>query len=240
MFEGSDETSVAQRDSPPAENPTHELETADDTSNPPAAAADELEARPGTLAWLALQPHTLVHGLEVPACHRIPADATLAPYGDEKACRVIRASGDRCGATATRRYQVCLAHAGGGMTDYSAMSARGHASKARLRHTRTILGVTHAGRHDPRAIARMRAFERSDELASALLAPLDDPDLKSLQRQHAAIAALDATYPIQTATLEVQIPADGHEVSSLSWADLQGLAARVLGEDQPEPLAIEP
>jgi hypothetical protein len=238
VMTGSDESSVAQRDSTPGENLASEL--ASGTSSPSAAGAEELEApREGTLAWLALQPHTLVHGLEVPECHRIPADATLAPYTGEKACRVIRASGERCGATATRRYQICLAHAGGGMTDYSEMSKRGHARQARLRQTRAILGVTHAGRHDPRAVARMRALERSEDLAAALLAPLDDSSLESLQMQRAAVTALDATYPLQTATLELQIPASGEDVSSLGWEDLQSLAARMLA-DQSEPLALEP
>jgi len=73
----------------------------------------------------------------------------------------------------------------------------------------------------------LRAQARADEAAAALVdAPLDDPDLSTLARQRAVLAMLDATYPIQTASVEVEIPADG--VAGLGWQDMQALAARLL------------
>src|SRR5262249_7353483 len=82
---------------------------------------DAQTPKEGTLAWLELQPHTTVLGLELPDVHRVPADAELAP-DDGRNCRVIRPDGERCGAPRTRAYGVCLVHAGGGAQDHVAMS----------------------------------------------------------------------------------------------------------------------
>ena len=44
----------------------------------------------------------------------------------------------------------------------------------------------------------------------------------------AVIRMLDALYPLATATVEVELPADGADVNGLGWAQLQELAQRVV------------
>jgi len=208
-----------------------------DTSGDGPEPEPELEApREGTLAWLELQEHVLVEGLELPVVHKLkPGDTLIEPDG--KHCAVVRAEGGRCMARPTRRYGVCLAHAGGGGwregEDARRHSARGHARKAVLRQRRAVLGIGPHRSADPRQIARVHALDRAEQMAAALVdEPLDDPDLSSLARQRAVIAALDATFPLATATLELELPADAAQLGALSWQDMQALAARVLGYQQ--------
>src|SRR5215475_2269131 len=148
---------------------------------------DELEVlqaeqtpREGTLAWLELQPHELVLGLELPACHRIPEGSELAePDGSH--CRVVRPELGRCQARPTRRYGVCLAHAGGGgwrdSDEAREMGARANASKAVLRARRQVLGIGARRSADPRQVARVLAHGRAERVAAALLEPIDDLEL---------------------------------------------------------------
>jgi hypothetical protein len=95
-----------------------------------------------------------------------------------------------------------------------------------------MLGITPSGRAEPRQLARLAALRRSAELASALVdGPLDDPELSSLSRQKAALTALDATFPIQTAELTVELPGEAEGVASMGWQELQQLAAVLLRDD---------
>src|SRR5215471_11674571 len=108
------------------------------------------------------------------------------------------------------------------------MSQRGHQRKAVIRQRRALLG---RDARDPRRVARELAMERAEELAGALLAPLDEPDLNAMARQRAAVTVLDATFPLATVTAELELPADELGVAAMSWSDMQALAARVLGGD---------
>lgn len=199
--------------------------------------------RHGTLLWLDLQEHTTYDGLEIPACHRLPEGSTLHPEIDGR-CRCVKPSGERCAAPATRRYGICLVHAGGGgFDDPAAMARKAHASKAKLRARRQLLGIGPRRGADPRQIARVAAAERADEVAAALLAPLDDSDLSSLARQRAAQVILGETFPIQTTTVEVELPLDGEGVAALSWQDMQVLASKLLDAEPVShgvPAELEP
>ena len=76
-------------------------------------------------------------------------------------------------------------------------------------------------------------MERAEQLATAIVAaPLDDPSLGTIERQTAALRALDATYPLASTSVELSIPADADSAASMSWADMQALAARLLGDTQ--------
>ena len=203
-------------------------------------AIEEIEETPreGTLAWLQLQEHVEWEGLELPVVHRVPEGSRLHPETDG-ICRVVRPGDDRCKAPATRRYGICLAHlGGGGMSDPAAMSRRAHAAKAKLRSRRMLLGIGARRAGDPRQHARLAALERADEIAAALLAPLDDDELGSMSKQVAATKILDATFPIQTVEVEVTLPGSADEVGSLSWQQMQQLAAQLLGT-QPVPSELE-
>jgi hypothetical protein len=95
-----------------------------------------------------------------------------------------------------------------------------------------LLGVPVSGRANPRHLARLKALERSEELAEALVdGPLDDPDLNSVQRQLAAGRIVDATFPLAETTVEIELPATASEVEAMSWPQMQALAARLLGSD---------
>ena len=71
---------------------------------------------------------------------------------------------------------------------------------------------------------------RAERLAEALLAPLDDEALGSLAQQRAAVTVLDATFPLQQTTVEVELPAEEAGVQALGWEQMQALAARLLDE----------
>jgi len=197
----------------------------------PVEGAELVEApREGTLAWLALQQHELVMGRELPACHRIPDGASFRSDAERGGrCALVRSDGSVCGAVATRRYGVCLVHCGGGASDLAEMSRQGAAKLARLRIRRELLGVGPRTAGNPRALARLAAAERAEELAAALLAPIGARGLGPLEQQRAAVAVLDATFPLQAATLEVEVPADAEGVGSMGWAEMQSLAAKLLG-----------
>jgi hypothetical protein len=78
-------------------------------------------------------------------------------------------------------------------------------------------------------MARLAAQERAEEIAKALVdGPLDDTDLATVERQLAVIRALDATYPLQSMSVEVELPSDGEGVLGMGWQDMQQLASRLL------------
>lgn len=189
----------------------------------------EAEApRQGSLAWLELQEHVFVVDRELPACHRVPEGASFRPDSERgNRCALVRSDGSTCGAPATRRYGVCLPHCGGG-GDLRAMSAKGAAKVARLKVQRELLGIGPRGMANPRAVARVAAAERAQEIADALLAPLDARGLAPMDRQKAAAVILGETFPAAAMTVEVELPASPEAVAELGWQDLQALAARVL------------
>jgi len=197
--------------------------------------------REGTLAWLALQPTVEVDGLGlIPACHRLPADCTLYLGDDDGRCRVIHSTGERCRATRTHSYGLCMPHAGGGARDHAAMGALGAAQRARLRTARLTLGLGSRTAADPRQVLRVAALARSQEIADAVLSPLDDDDLGSVTRQRTALAVLDAAFPQQQVTVTVDVPQDEAGVAGLSWQDMQALAAQLLEGDTTETQSLNP
>ena len=197
---------------------------------PGALVGEVVEDGParGSLAWLESLPTVEVLGRELPTVHRIP-DGSAWRSDEERGsrCALLKPGGVACGAPATRRFGVCLIHCGGG-ADPAAMSPKGTAKLARLKVQRELLGVGPRGMANPRMVARVAAAARSEELAEALLAPLDDRKLGSMDRQTAARVILGETFPLASATLEVELPTSPDAVAELGWAELQALAARVL------------
>lgn len=213
-----------------------DLATLDEPANKlPAKSDKNVSEEPsiGTLAWLQLQEHVEVDGVELPTCHRVPEGSTFAVERDGR-CRLVRPDGRRCKATATRRYGVCLVHAGGGGAhDIAAMSRKGREAKARLKARRSLLGIGTHRSADPRQVARLRALERAEEIAEALVdGPLDDADLSAFARQTAVLRTLDATFPLAQVTLDVELPAEPAEVAGMGWQQMQALAQRVLDVEE--------
>jgi hypothetical protein len=185
------------------------------------------EPKRGTLAWLQARPTVDFAGLSLPDVHRVPEGAEIGEP-DGHRCRVV-IDGARCGGTRVKAFGVCIGHAGGG--DPDAASLAGHAGKARLRQRRLLLGIGPSSVANPRQLARMAAQERAEEIAAALVdGPLDDRSLTAIERQRAVIATLDATHPLQQASLEIELPADADGVAAMGWQELQGLASRMLEE----------
>lgn len=181
----------------------------------------------GTRDWILAQPLIERDGARVPASHRIPAEGTFQPGEDDGYCQVTFPDGRRCRATRIRGLLLCSGHAGGGDPQAGVIAAR--AQRTRIKERRTLLGIGASRVGDPRNHARMRALERAEEIAEALVdGPLDDRELGSVERQVAVVRALDATFPIQTATVEVELPASGEAVAGMSWESMQALAARLL------------
>lgn len=198
-----------------------------------ADTASEAEEPPryGSLAWLALHEHVTVQGRELPSVHRVPNGARLLDDSERGGkCAVVKLDGAQCGSPATRVYGVCIVHAGGG-ADPRGIAPQGGAARSRLRVRRELLGIGPRTAANPRALARLAAQERAEEVAAALLAPLDDRKLGSLELQAAARTILGETFPLSTATIEVELPGDAAQVGAMGWADMQALAARLLEPD---------
>lgn len=191
------------------------------------ASAQEEAPRYGSLAWLGLQEHVTVLGRELPSMHRVTGLSMRSDEERGSRCAVVKADGVPCGAPATRLYGVCLVHAGGG-ADPRVIATQGGAALSRLRLRRETLGIGPRTAANPRALARMAAQERAEEVAAALLAPLDDRKLGSLELQAAARTILGETFPLASTTIELDLPADAEGVGSMGWADMQALAARLL------------
>lgn len=193
-----------------------------------ASSDGSTKPKEGTLLWLALQPHVELQGRTIPACHRVPAEATLRTDAERgNRCALQRADGTACGAPGTRRYGLCLIHSGGGAADVRAMGALGAAKVARLRVTRELLGIGPRSNGNPRAVARLQAAARADDIAAALLSPLDSHKLAPLEKQRAAVVIMDATFPLQRETAELSIPASADDVGSMDWRSMQALAAQL-------------
>jgi hypothetical protein len=94
----------------------------------------------------------------------------------------------------------------------------------RIREQRQLLAIGPRRAADPRQILRLRAHERAEQLADAMLAPIDDSELGSMARQRAAVTVLDAAFPLATVSAEVEIPGDADGVAALSWGQLTALA----------------
>jgi hypothetical protein len=193
------------------------------TGNSLAHDGDDAPVAPklGSLAWLHAQ-GTVEHlGAQVPTCHRIPTDASLTE-ADGSRCRVVLASGDRCKGTRLKVFGLCMGHAGGGGTrDLPAMQERSNTKRSQLKLTKQILGYGPKRAADPRVAVRLRAAQQANEIAIAVV---DEPlraELPVLDKQRAMLAVLDAAFPLQQATLSLEIS----EPDSMAWQDLEALAS---------------
>jgi hypothetical protein len=178
------------------------------------------------LATQAAEPDALV--LRIPEGALIPEGASFYEGADDGRCRVVKLDGTRCAAIRVKAYGLCGGHAGiGGVARDPVGAARqAHAEKARRRQARLVLGISPRRAADPRQLARLRAQERAEELAAALIdAPLDDTSLSTLQRQQAVVTGLGEAFPKETAQLAIDLPDDPEAVRALSWEDLKALAA---------------
>jgi hypothetical protein len=121
------------------------------------------------------------------------------------------------------------------MTDAAGMSRKAHAVKLQRRQRRELLGIGPRRAASPRAIARIQALERAEALATAIVSgPLDAEGLGPIERQMAALRALDATFPLASTSVELSIPADGADVAGMGWAEMRQLAAQLLDEPSPD------
>jgi len=180
----------------------------------------------GTLAWLEAQPTVEYDGYAVPVCHRIPAGAKLASPDADSRCYVIGHDGERCRGRKLKALGLCMGHAGGGGTaDLADMRRRSVERRAELKMTRQVLGIGASRRADPRAVMRLRAAQRANELARAIVDGPLDADLDAVVKQQAALRAVDATFPLQTASMTLSID----DPDDMSWNDMQQLAVSLLG-----------
>jgi hypothetical protein len=94
---------------------------------------------------------------------------------------------------------------------------------------RATLGITARTAAQPLHIARMRAQQRAEDYARAVVdAPLDDDTIGTIARQQAALRALELLYPQATLSASVELPQDADEVSGMGWQDMQALAASLV------------
>jgi hypothetical protein len=94
----------------------------------------------------------------------------------------------------------------------------------------TIVPLIRAGASAELVLVTTIVCGRLSTAQKLVSGPLDDPKLGAIERQIAAARALDATFPLQQATLEVELPADAAGIQSLGWQEMQQLAARLLTE----------
>jgi len=194
----------------------------------PVENGREPAPKPGTLDWLASLPTVLVDGRELPNSHRCPEGSSFRSDAERGGqCALVRSDGSICRAPATRRYGLCIVHAGGGIQDTHTLALAGGQARARLRLQRELLGYSPGGNANPRAIARIAAAAAADEIAAALLAPLSDRKLGTVEKQRAAALVLGETFPLQRETVELELPADAAGIGSMDWQSMQALAARL-------------
>jgi hypothetical protein len=184
---------------------------------------------PGTKAWLETLPLVEWEGLEIPSVHRAPAGASAYHGEDDGKCRIIRPDGRRCGSNRCLPWGLCLVHAGGGMQDFSANAKRAAAIRHERARIRMTLGIGPRKAGDPRQMARIRAQARANALAQALVdGPLDAEGLSALERQRAAVTALDATFPVVQASVTLELPETAEDAASMGWREMRELAAKLL------------
>jgi hypothetical protein len=167
--------------------------------------------------------------------HCVPPGSSFYEGEDDARCRVVKPDGERCRAPRIVRYCICAGHSGLGLAaNPVAAEQRSKEVRARWKARRKLLGIPASGRGNPRQLARLKALERSEELAEALVdGPLDDPDLSSVQKHLAAARVLDAVFPLTEVSAEIELPATPDEVEAMGWREMQQLAARLgtEGED---------
>ena len=176
--------------------------------------------------------------LSIPETARLPEGASFYEGEDDGRCRLIKLDGTRCGATRMKAYGLCLAHAGQSAVVRSPqeMSTRGNEERARRATARATLGISTRRAAQPLQAARVRAQMRADAVAAALVDDVLDGDLKPEVRHRAMVETTKLLYPQVTAQLEVDVPEDEDGVRSLTWEQLQQLAAAHLGTHDVPPL----
>lgn len=172
--------------------------------------------------------------LRLPAAARIPDGATFYDGPDDTHCRIVKADGQRCRSTRMLATGLCPGHSGTGISaDPGSYSTLGHAERKRRAAARATLGISARRAATPVQAARIRAQLRADDYATAIVdRPLDDPDLSTIARQRAAIDAIELLFPKTTTTLELELPSEPDEVRQMSWQDMQGLASRLLEDEE--------
>lgn len=183
--------------------------------------------------------------LRVPEGALIPEGASFYEGADDGRCRLIRPDGTRCKAVRAKATGLCSGHSGTGgiLRDPKAWSEAAHNAKRRKTLARATLGITSRRAATPVQAARVRAQERAERYAEVIVdEPLDDPEIGSIARQRAAIAALELLYPQVTATLDLELPEEPDGVQSMGWEAMQRLAAQLLGEGTPAgtPVLADP
>src|SRR5262249_5551853 len=146
---------------------------------------------------------------------------------DDGRCRVIKADGARCRGSRLREHGLCPGHAGKGGISRNPQEAARKAAQRRTerRQARLLLGVSARRGAEPLQASRLAAITRANDFAKAIVdAPLDDESLSTLQRQQAAVKAVELLFPQVTAQLDVEVPGDQDGVAQLDWEQLQALA----------------
>jgi hypothetical protein len=164
-----------------------------------------------------------------PATARVPEGSSYFWGEDDGYCRVIHADGRRCQGVRTLADGLCPPHAGKSkiLDDPRGMQARSAQGRVRARERRAVLAANGV---NPRMAAREAAIRRSEDVVRALVdEPLDDRGLSTMQRQRAVLGMLDAVFPLAHTEVEVEIPSDPE---SLSWSDMQRLAAQLSASPQ--------
>jgi hypothetical protein len=119
-----------------------------------------------------------------------------------------------------------MGHVGGGGTaDLDAMRLKAASKKRELKIVRQVVGVGPSRQADPRAVMRLRAAQRAWDIARAVVDGPLDAELPVLAKQRAALAALDATFPLSTTTVELSL----HDPEGMSWNDMEEAAISLLG-----------
>jgi len=118
-----------------------------------------------------------------------------------------------------------MGHLGaGGAADLDQMRQLSSEKRAELKILRQTLSIGASRASDPRVAARFRAAQRANDFARAIVDGPLDSDLGPVEKQRAALAALDATFPLQTATVELSLS----DPEVMSYKDMHQLAELML------------
>ena len=176
--------------------------------------------------------------LRIPDGAKLPDGATFYQGEDDTRCRLIKPDGQRCRSTRMRATGLCGGHSGIGLASSPdaarAASRLAATERANRASARISLGISARRAAQPLQASRVRAQARAEDYAAAIVdGPLDDGELGTVQRQQAAIRALELLYPQASISATVDLPTEADEVGAMGWQEMQALAqALVTSGDQ--------
>jgi hypothetical protein len=159
-----------------------------------------------------------------------PRYGVRGPTQGPRGCWAVNKRGDPCSAAKRNDGDYCNAHSGVGIAEdparYQHLARAASAENRRRRAVlRATLGISSSD--SPRGLLKAAVFVERERVVAAALAGATDPTVPLAQRSRHALALLDATDPLATASVELPLPDTPEGVAGLGLRELEALAEQV-------------